>query len=138
MRDLSALPDDDLAALDALVREAVRRCLRALPESRRDATEVDRQLRRLVRRALRDLESDRRAFATPVDAATVAEGASGGRHGAPWSAAEEQRLRDAHAAGASIVEIARAHGRRASGIRSRLLRLGLILDADHGAGDPAR
>jgi hypothetical protein len=44
----------------------------------------------------------------------------------PWSEGEEDRLRDAWAAGEPVARIAVGHGRSTNAIQSRLLKLGLI------------
>ena len=44
----------------------------------------------------------------------------------PWSESEEDRLREAWAAGAPVARIAAGHGRSSNAIQSRLLKLGLI------------
>ncbi|HWS72207.1 MAG TPA: hypothetical protein VN605_08835 [Thermoanaerobaculia bacterium] len=46
--------------------------------------------------------------------------------GARWTAEEEQRLLRAFDGGASIASIAAAHGRKAGGIRARLVKLGRL------------
>lgn len=120
-------PDDDLIALDAAVRHSVRLCLRILPAERRTSAHARRELHRLIRRALSDLDEDRRAFAAPDPAAVPSlPPAPGNRHGAPWTATEEAQLRAAFAQDPSLESLARLHGRRISGIRSRLVKLGLL------------
>lgn len=46
--------------------------------------------------------------------------------GAPWTPDEEQQLRDGFAAQKTIPELAAMHGRTASAITSRLVKMGLI------------
>lgn len=57
-----------------------------------------------------------------------APGASGRppNRGAPWTIDEEQRLYDGFDSATDIAELAARHGRDPGGIRSRLLRLGLV------------
>lgn len=120
-------PDDDLLALDVAVRQCVRLCLRSLPAERRTAAHVRRELHRLIRRALADLDEDRRAFAAQDPAAVpLPPDRLGDRHGAPWTVTEEAQLRAAFAQDPSLEHLARLHGRRVSGIRSRLVKLGLL------------
>jgi hypothetical protein len=47
------------------------------------------------------------------------------RLGAPWTDGEEAQLREEHASGMSLDEMASVHERNIGGIRSRLIRLGL-------------
>lgn len=47
------------------------------------------------------------------------------RLGAPWTDEEEAQLREEHASGMNLGEMANVHDRNVGGIRSRLIRLGL-------------
>ena len=53
-------------------------------------------------------------------------GAQPSRLGERWSAEEDEELRQEHAAGRSLPAMAAAHQRNAGGIRSRLVKLGLL------------
>lgn len=48
------------------------------------------------------------------------------RRGAPWTDEEDAKLREEHAPAMSLDEMANLHERNAGGIRSRLVRLGLL------------
>jgi hypothetical protein len=48
--------------------------------------------------------------------------------GKPWTEADDDRLRAAHAAGRELTELAAEHGRTTGGIRARLERFGLDPD----------
>ena len=50
------------------------------------------------------------------------------RHGLPWSAEEDSRLRTMFSSGEPIPAIARAHQRKRGAITSRLMKLGLLVD----------
>jgi hypothetical protein len=50
------------------------------------------------------------------------------RHGLPWSADEDNRLRAEFRAGEAIAAIAAAHERKIGAITARLIRLGLITE----------
>jgi DNA helicase-2/ATP-dependent DNA helicase PcrA len=50
------------------------------------------------------------------------------RHGTPWSAEEDHRLRTRYLAGEPIGGLAKAHQRKKGAIRSRLVKLGLFPD----------
>lgn len=62
--------------------------------------------------------------------------------GRRWTSAEEEQLAHGFEAGMSQAELAREHGRSPGGIRSRLIRLGLIdpddPDDPGGPGEPGR
>ena len=47
------------------------------------------------------------------------------RLGAPWTDEEDAQLREEHASGMNLGEMANVHDRNVGGIRSRLIRLGL-------------
>lgn len=47
------------------------------------------------------------------------------RLGAPWTDEEDAQLREEHASGMNVDEMADVHDRNVGGIRSRLIRLGL-------------
>jgi hypothetical protein len=50
------------------------------------------------------------------------------RHGTPWSAEEDRRLRTRFLAGEPIAELAKAHQRKKGAISSRLVKLSLLAD----------
>jgi DNA helicase-2/ATP-dependent DNA helicase PcrA len=52
------------------------------------------------------------------------------RHGVPWSAEEDSRLRTSYLAGQAIAALARTHQRKRGAITSRLMKLGLVTDHD--------
>jgi ATP-dependent DNA helicase UvrD/PcrA len=52
------------------------------------------------------------------------------RHGVPWSAEEDSRLRTSYLAGQAIAALARTHQRKRGAITSRLMKLGLATDHD--------
>lgn len=72
---------------------------------------------RALHAALGALRRSRRARVRP-------DGPS--RAGQPWTAEEEGRLAEAFSAGASVLDLARAHDRTASAIHNRLVTLGLV------------
>ena len=47
-----------------------------------------------------------------------------------WSKAEERALREGYLNGLELSELARRHGRTVGAVRTRLVRLGLIFDAE--------
>ncbi len=55
------------------------------------------------------------------------------KHRQPWTSPEEQRLLEGVQAGASVPELARAHGRSWAAIRARLLALGVRQGGRHTA-----
>ena len=69
-----------------------------------------------------------RAARTMLDAAPV-------RHGEPWSAKEDSRLRAEFLAGARIPSLAQMHRRKRGAIKSRLAKLGLIDDRRRAPSD---
>jgi hypothetical protein len=77
-----------------------------------------------------DHPAQRTDFLRVVCAAIDAVGAFGpsGRSnaGRPWSPSEDGLLTQAHAAGMTIAELARAHERTPGAITARLVKLGLI------------
>jgi len=58
------------------------------------------------------------------------------RLGAPWTDEEVARLREEHASGMSLDEMANRHERNTGGIRSRLLRSGLLEPETDGQAGP--
>jgi hypothetical protein len=48
--------------VDSAVRQAIQACWMALPKSRRNADEVEKEIRRLVDRALANLHEDVKSF----------------------------------------------------------------------------
>jgi DNA helicase-2/ATP-dependent DNA helicase PcrA len=50
------------------------------------------------------------------------------RHGHPWSAEEDRQLRDAFRAGRSVGSMAQALRRKKGAVRSRLVKLGLVVE----------
>mgnify|MGYP000980220232 CR=1 FL=1 len=50
------------AQIDQQIRQAIHFCWILLPESNRNADEVERQMRRILDRALKDLREDAQAF----------------------------------------------------------------------------
>ena len=61
--------------------------------------------------------------------------AGAARLGAPWTDGEEAQLREEHASGMNLDEMANVHDRNVGGIRSRLIRLGLDIGDQASSGD---
>ena len=57
------------------------------------------------------------------------------RLGTSWTDGEDTQLREEHAAGMSVKEMASVHDRNTGGIRSRLIRLGLESSAQASSGE---
>jgi hypothetical protein len=52
--------------VDLQIRSAIQTCWMALPGSRRNVDEVEKEIRRVVDRALRDLRDDASSFGLPT------------------------------------------------------------------------
>lgn len=93
---------------------------------------VERWPRGLVTGVEWRVPEDSQLIGRPSRGPTIAErraSEQSPRLGERWGAEEEGQLRQEFQAGVDIREIATRHGRNVGGIRSRLVRLGLLTDA---------
>jgi DNA helicase-2/ATP-dependent DNA helicase PcrA len=88
---------------------------------------ADHERRRLIAGSLPEQPPDRRARRERQPAAT-GNNALPARHGRPWSDKEDRRLEAMFRADADIAAMARSHQRAKGAIRSRLVKLGLLLE----------
>jgi hypothetical protein len=128
--------DERLLKIDALLKQVTLLTWNSLPEERRNPDELQNEALRLLARALDNFADDQRAFD-----AQFQRNAARGRNpyarlreshpnaGKAWTAKDDEELRRLYAAGNAIDELAPLFARTKNGVRQRLVRLGLIDDA---------
>lgn len=128
--------DERLLKIDRLLKEVTSLTWQMLPVQRRTADELQNEALRLLARALDNFVDDLRAFdvESQQEAARSRNPYARMREehpnaGKPWSAKDDEELRRLYGSGNAIADLAPLFARTPNSIRVRLVRLGLIAEA---------
>jgi hypothetical protein len=128
--------DARLLKIDRLLKEVTVLTWQMLPPQRRTADELQNEALRLLARALDNFVDDVRAFDVEgqQEAARSRNPYARMREehpnaGKPWSAKDDEELRRLYTSGNAIGDLAPLFARTPNSIRVRLVRLGLIDEA---------
>lgn len=128
--------DERLLKIDGLLKQVTLLTWNSLPQERRNPDELQNEALRLLARALDNFTDDQRAFE-----AQLQHDAARSRHpyarlrethpnaGKAWTAKDDEELRRLFTAGNTIDDLAPLFARTKNGVRQRLVRLGLIYEA---------
>ena len=125
---------EDRETADQLIQQVIHRCWYALSDEDRSLENTGRRVATLLWRGLKEFAADAKSFGFAEEQPPTESKrrtrvrAEHARAYARWTTDEDSLLRLRFAEGASVEELSEALRRQPSGIRSRLVKLGLITD----------